>query len=75
VRTILGPLGDRERRILVNRFGLDGSEELTLQRLGQELGITKERVRQIESRAQAKIRGFAPIVGLPLFPSRSSSTF
>jgi RNA polymerase primary sigma factor len=75
VRRMLGPLDDRERRILVSRFGLDGAEELTLQRLGQELGITKERVRQIESRAQAKIREFAPIEGLPLSPCRSSSTF
>jgi RNA polymerase sigma factor (sigma-70 family) len=75
VRRMLGPLEDRERRILVSRFGLDGAEELTLQRLGQELGITKERVRQIESRAQAKLREFAPIVGLPLFPCRPSSTF
>jgi RNA polymerase primary sigma factor len=75
VRRMLGPLDDRERRILVSRFGLDGAEELTLQRLGQELGITKERVRQIESQAQAKIRRFAPIVGLPLFPCRSSSTY
>ena len=75
VRRMLGPLDDRERRILVSRFGLDGAEELTLQRLGQELGITKERVRQIESRAQAKIRKFAPIEGLPLSPCRSSSTF
>jgi RNA polymerase primary sigma factor len=59
VRRMLGPLEDRERRILVSRFGLDGAEELTLQRLGQELGITKERVRQIESRAQEKLRHFA----------------
>ena len=50
VRRMLGLLTDRERRILVCRFGLDGVEELSLQRIGQELGISKERVRQIESR-------------------------
>ena len=52
VRMILGPLDDRERRILAGRFGLNGAEELTLQRLGQEMGISKERVRQIESRCR-----------------------
>jgi RNA polymerase primary sigma factor len=70
VLMMLGPLQDRERRILVSRFGLDGAEELTLQQLGQELGITKERVRQIESRAQAKIRKLAPIVPGPSRLSR-----
>jgi RNA polymerase primary sigma factor len=74
VRRMLGPLDDRERLILVSRFGIDGAEELTLERLGQALGITKERVRQIESRAQAKLRKFAPILGLPSFLHRSSST-
>jgi RNA polymerase primary sigma factor len=75
VRRMLRTLEDRERRILVSRFGLDGAEELTLQRLGQELGITKERVRQIESRAQAKLCKFAPIEGLPLSRCRFSSIF
>jgi RNA polymerase primary sigma factor len=75
VRTMLGPLDDRERRILAGRFALDGAEELTLQRLGQELGISKERVRQIETRAQAKIRKFAPNLGFSSSPRRSSSTF
>ncbi len=75
VRRMLVPLDDRERRILVGRFGLDGVEKLTLQRLGHELQIIKERVRQIESRAHAELRKLAPIVGLPLFPCRSSLTF
>ena len=56
---LLGRLGDRERRILVHRYGLDGAGELTLKQLGQELEITKERVRQIESRAHDKLRRFA----------------
>jgi RNA polymerase primary sigma factor len=73
VRRMLGPLDDRERQILVSRFGLDGAEELTLERLGRALGITKERVRQIESRAQAKLRELAPSLGLPLFPRLCSS--
>ncbi|MFO0910789.1 MAG: sigma-70 family RNA polymerase sigma factor [Isosphaeraceae bacterium] len=59
VEGMLGRLNERERQILTRRFGLGGSSELTLEQLGKELGITKERVRQIESRAQEKLRKFA----------------
>jgi RNA polymerase primary sigma factor len=59
VKGMLGRLDDRERRIIVSRYGLNGSHEQTLEQLGRELGITKERVRQIESRAQDKLRRFA----------------
>jgi RNA polymerase primary sigma factor len=59
VQGMLGRLSDRERQILVSRYGLNGSSEMTLEQLGRELGITKERVRQIESRAQEKLRHFA----------------
>jgi RNA polymerase primary sigma factor len=59
VQRMLGWLSDRERRILVSRYGLDGAIGLTLEQIGKELGITKERVRQIESRAREKLRGFA----------------
>jgi RNA polymerase primary sigma factor len=59
VKGMLGRLDDRERRIIVSRFGINGAGERTLEQLGKELGITKERVRQIESRAQDKLRRFA----------------
>ncbi len=59
VQGLLGRLDDRERRILVSRYGLGGAAELTLEQLGRELGITKERVRQLESRAERKLRTFA----------------
>ncbi|MGE3818003.1 MAG: sigma-70 family RNA polymerase sigma factor [Isosphaeraceae bacterium] len=59
VQGMLGKLNDRERQILTSRFGLGGASERTLEQLGKELGITKERVRQIESRAQEKLRKFA----------------
>jgi RNA polymerase primary sigma factor len=55
VRGMLGRLDDRERTIIVGRFGLGGAREKTLAQLGAELGITKERVRQIESRARDKL--------------------
>jgi RNA polymerase sigma factor (sigma-70 family) len=51
VQGMLGRLNDRERRILVSRYGIGGVNELTLEQLGKELGITKERVRQILSQA------------------------
>ena len=59
VKGMLGRLDDRERRIIVSRYGINGASEQTLEQLGKELGITKERVRQIESRAQDKLRRFA----------------
>ena len=59
VDRMLRRLSDRERKILVNRYGLAGADELTLERLGRELGISKERVRQIEGRAHEKLRQFA----------------
>lgn len=59
IKGMLGRLDDRERRIIISRFGLEGSSEQTLEQLGRELGITKERVRQIESRAQDKLRKIA----------------
>ena len=59
VKGMLGRLDDRERRIIISRYGINGSCEQTLEQLGKELGITKERVRQIESRAQDKLRKYA----------------
>ena len=59
VARLLGRLDDRERRIIVGRFGIGGADEQTLKQIGKELGITKERVRQIETRAQHKLRGLA----------------
>jgi RNA polymerase primary sigma factor len=59
VKRWLGRLDKRERRILVSRYGLDGDPEQTLAQIGQTLGITKERVRQIVVRAHAKLRKLA----------------
>jgi RNA polymerase primary sigma factor len=59
VAHMLGRLGEREQKILVSRFGLGGTAAQTLEQLGKELGVTKERVRQIEARAQAKLRQMA----------------
>lgn len=49
-------LSTRERRILETRFGLDGERSRTLEDVGLEFGLTKERIRQIEKEALAKLR-------------------
>ena len=49
-------LPDRERRILLLRFGLGGNNPHTLDAIGKELGLSRERVRQIESQAMERLR-------------------
>jgi len=53
---IMNCLIDREREILVLRFGLNSSRKATLQEIGELFGVTRERVRQIESKALRKLR-------------------
>jgi RNA polymerase primary sigma factor len=64
VQALLGRLGDRERQIVVARHDLDGSGKLTLVQLSKILGISTERVRQLEMRSLKKLRGFASRAGL-----------
>ena len=56
VSTMLGTLTDREREVVVKRFGLDGNAPKTLEGIGDELGVTRERIRQIEAKALRKLR-------------------
>jgi RNA polymerase sigma factor (sigma-70 family) len=56
VAKMLVVLDERERGILRLRFGLDGGEPRTLDQLAQYLGLTRERIRQIEARAMSKLR-------------------
>jgi RNA polymerase primary sigma factor len=53
-------LDPRLRKVVERRFGLDGDPPQTLEELGSELGITRERVRQIETRALRELRLAAP---------------
>ena len=50
-------LPETERTVILARFGLDGAESRTLEEIGQDMGLTRERVRQIESAALARLRG------------------
>jgi RNA polymerase primary sigma factor len=61
----LAKLAPRQRRVLVERFGLDGVKPRTLEEVGTNLGITRERVRQLEARALRELRAVAP--GLELY--------
>jgi RNA polymerase sigma factor (sigma-70 family) len=55
----LGDLEPRERRIVVARFGFDGKPPRTFRELGSQMGVCKERIRQIQTRAMEKLRSMA----------------
>lgn len=61
---ILNTLTEREEKVLRLRFGLDDGRPRTLEEVGQEFGVTRERIRQIEAKALRKLR----------HPSRSKKT-
>ena len=56
IREFLGVLNPRELSILRLRFGLDGGREHTLEEIGKDFGITRERIRQLQNAALAKLR-------------------
>ena len=60
VGALVGTLTQREQHILRLRYGLGGEEEHTLEQIGQDLGLSRERVRQLEARALKKLRETAP---------------
>jgi RNA polymerase primary sigma factor len=56
VKQILSTLTEREQKILKLRFGLEDGKSHTLEEVGQEFSVTRERIRQIEAKALAKLR-------------------
>ena len=56
VGDVLNELTEREQEIVRLRFGLDGSQAKTLEEVGREFGVTRERIRQIEAKTLAKLR-------------------
>ena len=64
VREWLAQLSDRQRTVIECRFGLNGRELQTLQQFAGELGVTRERVRQIQLEALSQLRGILRLRGL-----------
>jgi RNA polymerase primary sigma factor len=63
--TLLGVLDQREKKIISQRFGLDGGNPRILEEIGKDLGITRERIRQLQNNALTKLRrAFSHHVGL-----------
>jgi RNA polymerase primary sigma factor len=61
---VLDLLAVRERKIIVLRFGLTDGRPRTLEEVGREVGLTRERIRQIEAKALAKLQSFRQAQGL-----------
>jgi RNA polymerase primary sigma factor len=57
LRDLLKVLDGRERKIIFQRFGLDGGKPKTLEEVGKQFGVTRERIRQLQNLAVAKMRG------------------
>jgi RNA polymerase primary sigma factor len=56
VDDLIGVLDNREKKIIFQRFGLDGGEPKTLEDVGKDFGVTRERIRQLQNAALAKLR-------------------
>ena len=58
---LLENLDPREVRVLQKRFGLGGAQDFTLKQVGEEFGLTRERIRQIEKNAIRKLSRFRKV--------------
>ena len=64
IRSLVAELDEKERQVISMRFGLDGEDPRTLQEIGEDLGLSRERIRQIESKAKEKLRRNQRTIGL-----------
>ena len=67
IEEALDTLTEREMLVIMKRFGLDGADAMTLEQVGEEYGVTRERIRQIESKALRKLRQSHKIKSLKIF--------
>jgi RNA polymerase primary sigma factor len=68
VSDLLAVLDDRERKIIFQRFGLDGGKPKTLEAVGKKFGVTRERIRQLQNIALAKLRRALSKKETPAYP-------
>jgi RNA polymerase primary sigma factor len=64
IRSVLDELNPKEKKILEMRYGLHDGVQHTLEEVGQEFGVTRERIRQIEAKVHDKLRSHEKIVRL-----------
>jgi RNA polymerase primary sigma factor len=67
IEELLNQLTPQEKKIIVSRYGLDDGEQLTLEEIGIEMGLTRERIRQLERGAINKMRIYSRDNDLDLF--------
>jgi RNA polymerase primary sigma factor len=74
IRTLLATLPERERYVVERRYGLDGEGCASLAEIGLSIGITRERVRQIQSSALRRLRSRALDTELDSFLEQSDKS-